>query len=150
MALAEYKPASQVFTANGSSFTVKGLSLIALTKLIRHHLEDAEAVYDLVIEVMAGKTEFTEEVFTQVLIALLEHSPTFVANVIALAADEDNAEAIAAAGTLDFAVQLKVIVAISDLTFSEVGGIKKGIGMIVALLKTSKTAVPEIVTSIRS
>lgn len=137
MALADYKADSREFTYKGGSFTVKGLSLTAFTKLVRHHLADVEAVWELIERVMGGSVDLTEEKFTQVIVALLEEAPGFCTNVIVLASGEEGKAAEDAAASLPFPVQLEVLTGISKLTFDEVGGIKKAWEIIAGLLKTN-------------
>lgn len=136
MALADYQPESRVISFNGGSFTVKGLSLNDVTTLIRYHLPDLEAIFALGSDVMGGKTELTEDDLTRLAVAFAEQAPGFVANLIALAAGEsNNPAAIDAAYKLSAPLQVQTLVAIADLTFAEVGGVKKGMESVAGLLK---------------
>ena len=138
MALADYRPEHRVFSLKGGSFTVKGISLTEFTTLIRHHMPDLEAIFDLGSQVLAGKTELTEDDVTQLAIAFAEQAPALAANVIALASGEEGEKAVSGARALPFPVQVDVIVAIVGLTFDEVGGVKKALGSIAGLLTSTK------------
>lgn len=131
MALADYQPETRVIPFSGGSFTVKGLSLSDITTLVHHHLPDLEALFDLGSEVIGGRTELSEQDVSSIAIALVEQAPGFVANLIALASGEHaDPKAISAAGNLPFPLQVVTIVDIADLTFSEVGGIKKAFALV--------------------
>lgn len=138
MGLADYQPETRVIPFKGGSFTVKGLSLNEFTTLIRYHLPDVEAIFDLGSQVMAGKTDLTENDLRTLAIAFAEQAPGFVSNLIALATGDTSEAAIKAAGTLTFPTQVKALVDIAELTFDEVGGIKKAMESVAGLLKNSK------------
>lgn len=138
MSLEDYKPEYRVFPLKGGSFSVKGLSLVEVTELIRQHMPDLEAVLDLAMQTMDGKAELTESDIGNLVVTFAEQAPGLVANVIALAADAHTEKGIAAATSLAFPVQVEVLLAICTLTFDEVGGVKKAWGLIAGLLKNKK------------
>lgn len=141
MALADYQAEHRDFDLKGGSFRVKGLSLNEFTTLIRQHMPDLEAIFDLGAQTMSGKTEVTENDIQHLVIAFAEQAPSLVANVIALAAGEGNEAGIAAAYRLTFPVQVEVLSAICSLTFDEVGGIKKALESVAGLLGNTKMGV---------
>jgi len=137
MSLADYQPETRVVQLKGGSFLVKGLALTEFTTLIRHHLPDIEALFALGSNVLSGKTELTEDDLTKLAVTLSEQAPGFVANLIAVAAGETDEKAIENAGRLPFPVQVKTLVDIADLTFSEVGGVKKALESVAGLLQSN-------------
>ena len=138
MALADYQKQSRSFDLKGGSFQVEGLSFDKFAKLIREHLSDVEAVIDLVEAVTSGKSDVTESDIEKILLSTAEEAPGLVANVIALASGETDPRAVVAAASLPLPVQFEVMTAIVELTFSEVGGIKKAWETITSLLKKVK------------
>lgn len=137
MSLSDYQPEQRVISVGKTSFHVMGLSLGHITSLIRTHLDDLEALYSIGEKVVAGKAEVNESDLAKIASALAEQAPGFVANMIALAAGEYNAQAINNAHKLPFPVQVKALVEIAELTFAEVGGVKKGLGLVAELLKNN-------------
>lgn len=129
MGLASFTPESHEFNFKGGSFTVEGLSLEALATLVQHHLPDLEALFDL----FQGFDKAEGQDFTPLVVSLIQQAPGFCSNVIALAAGEPDSAKKAA--RLPFPLQIEVLLKIGDLTFTEVGGPKKSLEMIAALLK---------------
>lgn len=144
MALADYRPETRAILVGGSSFDVKGLSLTEFTTLVKHHLPDLEAVFDLGSATLKGKADLTESDITKLAMAFADQAPGFVANVIALASGEKGEKAVDAAYTLPFPVQIKALVAISELTFSEVGGVKKAMESVAGLLTKMNLSLPKV------
>lgn len=132
MALSNYTPESRVVQLKGGSFTIEGLSLEHVSVLVREHLPDLEALFNLFQQSEA----VTDADFTKIAMSVVSQAPGFAANVIALASSEPNAAPQAA--KLPFPVQVDLIVQIGDLTFSEVGGVKKSVELVVALLQRNK------------
>lgn len=140
MSLGSYQAPSHEVVLKGGSFHVKGLSLNEVSLLIHHHMPDIEALFDLFMNI----EQVSESDFQSVAAALVSQAPGFAANVIALAAGEpDNAKV---AATLPFPVQVDIIVKIGDLTFSEVGGVKKCLESIVPLLTSNKAMLAKAMT----
>lgn len=129
MGLASFTPESHEFVFKGGSFRVEGLSLEALATLVQHHLSDLEALFDL----FQHFDKVENQDFTPLVVSLIQQAPGFCANVIALASGEPDAAPQAA--RLAFPLQIEVLLKIGDLTFTEVGGPKKSMEMIAALLK---------------
>lgn len=135
MALVDYQPETRVIPFKGGSFAVKGLSLSDITNLVRYHLPDLEALFEIGDKALGGKVDITEEDVGKIALAVAEQAPGFMANLIALAAEESSEEGIQAASKLPFPVQVMTLVTIADLTFSEVGGVKKALESVAGLLK---------------
>lgn len=138
MSLADYQPEQRVIPIGKTSFAVTGLSLGHVTSLVRTHLDDLDALYDIGSNVITNKADVTEQDLTKIAVAVAEQAPGFVANLIALAAGEYNAAAINNAHSLPFPTQVKALVEIAELTFAEVGGVKKGLGLVAGLLKKTQ------------
>lgn len=142
MGLADYQPETRVISLKGGSFSVRGLSLEAFTTLVRQHLPDLEAMWNLGSEVLSGRTELTQDDLTMLAITFAEQAPGFTANVIALASGDTSEKAIEGARSLPFPVQVQTLVSISELTFDEVGGIKKALESVAATLAKTKGSLP--------
>lgn len=138
MALSDYKQVSRVFELKGASFEVKALSLNEMRVLIRQHMPDLEALFQVSVEALEGKSEVSESDIQRLVVAAVEQAPGLVANVIALSAGETDEAGVAAAYRLPFPVQVDVLLAIGNLTFDEVGGVKKWWGAIAGLLGKTK------------
>ncbi len=138
MGLRDYKAEERPFALKGGSFAVKGLSLVDFTSLVRYHMPDLEAIFDLGQQALGGKKELTEEDIGMLVVSFTENAPGLISNLIALASGDNSKEAVDAAATLPFPVQVDVTMAIVTLTFEEVGGIKKAFGVIAGLLKNMK------------
>lgn len=130
MGLAGYQPEVREFPLQGGrhTFSVRGLSLSDLAVLIRTHLPDLEGLF----EVFQKGGGLDDVDVLSLATSLAAEAPGFTANVIALAAGEVDATNSAAA--LPFPVQVEALVAIGDLTFKEVGGVKKSLEMVTTLL----------------
>lgn len=126
--LADYTPPSREFSTQGGSFTVEGLSLQAITVLVRTHLADMEALFD----VFSQKERLENADVMELCMAAVESAPGFVANVIALAAGEPNAAPVVMRMSAPF--QAEILEAVGELTFNEVGGVKKFLPVVERLL----------------
>ena len=139
MSLADYQPEKRVIQLGNTSFAVTGLSLTSITTLVREHLPDLESVVDIAAGSVADVDNITSDDVGRVAVALAEQAPGFVGNLIALAAGETNEKAVAAAMSMPFPTQVHTIVQIIDVTFAEVGGVKKAIEAIAGLGGQVKT-----------
>lgn len=130
MPLAGFQPEQRTIAlARGNSFQVKGLSLNDIAVLIREHFPDLDAITVLFEHGIEQVSRDQVESFAMMLVS---HAPGLVANMIALAAGEGDASD---AEKLPAPIQVRTLVEIGELTFMEVGGIKKGWEMIATLLK---------------
>lgn len=128
MPLAGYKPEQREITLANGSFFVRGLSLNDIAVLVREHFPDLEAVFDL----FQGAEKMQPEQWEGLALSIVSQAPGFAANVIALAAGEGSAED---AAQLPGPVQLKALMDIGHLTFTEVGGVGKAWETVAGLLK---------------
>lgn len=129
MPLAGYTPENRVIQIGPTnSFVVRGLSLNDVAVLVREHFPDLEALFDL----FGNADQITTDSLEPLVMSVISQAPGFAANVIALAAGEGDASD---AEKLPFPIQVQALLDISELTFTEVGGIKKAAGLIAGLLK---------------
>lgn len=126
--LADYNLPSREFVTEGGSFSVKGLSVVDFNVLVRTHFADLEALFDL----FAQKDRLENADVTALCLAAVESAPGFVANVIALAAGEPHAAPVVQRMSAPF--QVLILEAVGELTFTEVGGVKKFLPVIARLL----------------
>lgn len=143
MPLAGYKAQTRTIALAGdNSFVVKGLSLNHIAILIREHFDDLEALMTIFT---SGGQDIENLDMRAVALSLISNAPGFVANVIALSAGEGDASD---AEQLPGPVQLKALLDIGELTFSEVGGVKKSMEVIAGLLKNTnlKAQIPSLKT----
>lgn len=140
MSLASYTPETRDLKAGDKVICqVTGLSLSHIEILIRTHLEDIEALFDLF---MTGGGNFENDDLKKLGVSLATNAPGFVANVIALASGEKDAQAGAA--RLPMPVQLQAMSDIMELTFTEVGGIKKFMETVASLLGSVRGKMPQL------
>lgn len=134
MPLAGFQPAKRVIQLSGdNSFEVRGLSLNDVAVLLREHFPDL----DVLVEMFQDFENVTRDQLNPLILAMVSQAPGFVANVIALAADEGDASD---AEKLPGPVQVKALLDIGELTFTEVGGVGKAMEMVAGLLtKTDMT-----------
>ena len=133
MGLKNYKPVRHTFSLGDNSFSVRGLSLEDIGALVNHHLPDIEALFSIFEK--SGSLE-NDDAFRDIVKAAITEAPGFVANVIAMASDEP--DAAQEAQLLPGPIQVSALLKIGDLTFKDVGGVKKGMEDIAALLSRLK------------
>lgn len=133
MGLATFTPERHEHVMKGNSvISVTGLTLNHIARLIHYHFQDIEALFDL----FKNLDKAHEGDVSKIIMGLVSDAPGFVANVIALAADEpDQAEK---AEKLPFPVQIELLMKVAEMTFEDVGGLKKGMETIAALLVNLK------------
>lgn len=139
MPLAGYQPETRtVQIGPQNTMVVRGISLTDLAVLIREHMPDMDAVFDLFKSVDTMKVEDLQPL----ILTVVTQAPGLAANVIALAAGEGDASD---AEKLPMPVQVAALLDIGSLTFTEVGGVGKFTEMVAALLKT--TTMSKVLTS---
>lgn len=146
MSLADYQPETRVIPFKGGSFQVRGITLNDFTSLVRTHMVDLEAVFDLGSNVLEGNAELDDDSLTRLAVALCEQVPGFVANLILLGSGESGEKAELAARNLPFPTQVLALYEIADVTFSEVGGVKNAVESVAGLLKKNPQALKKILT----
>ena len=134
MALADYIPESRQITLGKVAFEVRGLNLEDMAILIRAHLPDLEAVLDLI----KHSEKIEPQTVQDIIGSMVSQAPGLVANVIALASGEANAQQTAA--RLPALKQIDALTAVAELTFSEVGSVKKTFDLLMTFLKQDQIA----------
>lgn len=126
MALTDYQVERRDVVVKGKPlFQVQGLSLEGLSILVRTHLPDLEAIFDLVSRT-GDLSQVADQSFDTIALTLVANAPGLTANIIAVASGEADIEAATnAARRLPFPAQMEALIHIGELTFEEVGGIKK-------------------------
>ena len=136
MSLTGYQPETRdIQIGGGESFQVKGLSLVPIAVLVREHFPDLDAIFDL----FQSADNLEPEKFQPIALSVISQAPGLAANVIALAAGEGSAQD---AERLPLHAQLAALLAIGELTFSEVGSVKKTVETIATLLKNLRNQNP--------
>ena len=149
MKLSAYTPPAAKFPIGSESISLRGLSLNDLSVLVNTNLEDFDALYQLVME--HGKPftkgqrsvdDLNETVIKELAVTLARSAPRFAVMAIALAAmeaDEDLGEVMQGAARLSMAAQIGALIKVAEMTFIEVGGVKKFFGLVGGLLSGLKS-----------
>lgn len=140
MALADYVPESRPVMVKGKPlFNVEGLSLDTLAVLVKTHMPDFDAIMDIVTKGERVTETFLDQL-QRVSQSIVVQAPGLAANIIAVASTEElTEELIATARRLPFPVQVDALMQIGALTFEEVGGVKKAMESLMALLMRLRT-----------
>lgn len=134
MPLAGYQPEYRVIQiGTTNSFQVRGLGLNDVAVLVREHFPDLESLFEL----FGNLEQMDAQKMQPLVLSVVSNAPGFAANVIALAAGEGSAED---AERLPFPIQVQALLDIGELTFNDVGGIKKAMELIAALLKKTEVS----------
>lgn len=142
MALSNYKPESRQVVLQGGSFQVEGLSLEDVSVLVREHLPDLDALFDLF---QKSKVKASDDLLPLAQ-SIVSQAPGFAANLIAIASREPDAAAQAA--RIPAPKQVEIILDIGDLTFKETGGIKKSWELVAALLQANRPTITKMMEKV--
>lgn len=138
MSLSQYKPETRtVVLSEASSVHLHGLGLVGISVLVREHFPDLDAL----IALFQRDESIAAGDMKGIALSLTTHAPGLVANVIAIAADEPDQAPVVM--TMPAPLQIKLLTDILELTFTEVGGIKKAWGMFADLLGMAKMMAPQ-------
>jgi len=140
MALSDYKPESRQVSVKGKPlFVVEGLSLDTLAVLVKTHMPDFDAIFEIVMAGEKANEPFADHL-QRVSQSIVMQAPGLAANIIAIASTEELTEdLVRSARSLPFPVQVDALMNIGELTFEEVGGIKKAMESLMALLMRLRT-----------
>lgn len=138
MSLSQYKPETRtVVLSEASTVHLRGLGLVGISVLVREHFPDLDAI----IALFKRDQAIAAGDIGAIALSLTTHAPGLVANVIAIAADEpEQADVVM---TMPAPTQIKLLTVILELTFTEVGGIKKAWEMVADLLGMAKMMAPQ-------
>tara|TARA_R110000796_G_scaffold41118_6_gene101512 strand:- start:5312 stop:5755 length:444 start_codon:yes stop_codon:yes gene_type:complete len=135
--LSTFTPVTEeVEVSGGQTITVRGLSVTDLGRIIHTHADTLDSLYQ---EHIVGSGDDTPEVDTLVK-ALMTEAPTAVAAMIAAANDEP--EAIGVVMAMPGMDQIKLLIAVAQLTFHSEQELKK----VAESLIRGMTAVTNVVT----
>lgn len=125
MSLSDYSPEKAVVVFKGGQFEVRGITLDDLAILLRDHMDDLDALVNILGNAMkSGISQDTAVALaTQHALALVREAPGLVARAIAQQADEP--DLVENARRLPMHVQVSALEDIARLTFEEAGGPKK-------------------------
>ena len=142
MSLAGYKAPTASVEISGCSFVVKGLSPSTVSTLVRANLPELELVFQKLNDASQG--DFGAMSFESMIVTVADIAPSILTNVIALAVVEDAPleTLVEAAQQMSIGAQIVAASAIADLSFVEVGGVKKFIGLVGGMLKAGKNQLP--------
>lgn len=122
MSLADFQPETLTVKYKGNELTVRGLSIIDISSILKVHMHDLETLFDMYEQESQGLT-FGNVALAKYATRLISDAPGLVAHIIALACDEP--AMVNKAERLPMIVQIEAIKKIGTLTFEEVGGVKK-------------------------
>ena len=140
MALLDYVPESRPVVVNGKPlFVVEGLSLDTLAVLVKTYLPDFDAIFDIVTNGQNSDESWMDHL-QRISQAVVMQAPGLAANIIAVSSKEElSEELVRIARRLPFPIQVNALMEIGQLTFDEVGGVKKAMESMTALLMRLRT-----------
>jgi hypothetical protein len=135
MSLAGYKSPTVSVEISGGSFLVKGLSPNSISTLVRANLPELEMVFTKLGDMSNGNIGAMS--MESIVVTVADIAPSIISNIIALAAAEDAplTELVEGANQMSIGAQIKAVTEIAELSFVEVGGVKKFIGLVMEKLK---------------
>lgn len=150
MSLRKYKPQTKSLPLGTETIIIRGLSTSTIATLIQSNLEEFGSVFGAVEQVISSTQLDTADDLAiksmeSTIIGLAKSAPNFLSAAIALSVvDEDESgdlgELIEIAATIPMPKQVTIMLEILNLTFTEVGGIKKFIAQIGQEMQSLKPA----------
>lgn len=131
MPLSDYQPPKETVKFPGGEFQVRGIALKDVAILFETNRHAVDEIY-VTLAAREGQ-EINEATVVEVVRNIVEVTPSLVAAVIALAADEYTKTEIV--GQLPVPVQIEALEAIGRLTFVDLAGAKKFVAGIVSILR---------------
>lgn len=119
MKLTEYRPPHRTITVDvGVEFTVRGLSVGDIGKILSDSIGEIESIRALIVSVVNGQDGLTASAAVTLGMELIQRVPKVAASIIAMAADEPWAtDSIV---QMPIFVQYPALEAIGELTFKDV------------------------------
>jgi hypothetical protein len=130
MALHDFKVVTEEVSFRGGRFALRGLALNDVSDLVRNNLSELNKLFQLYDNEGTREQALAES--ARFAITIVRETPNMVSKMIALAADEP--EAIAVAARLPLPVQVECMRKIIELTFEEAGGAKKFLDSVMSLV----------------
>lgn len=121
-----------------NKLTVRGLSTHDLTQLARKNMDQLTDLFDLAEKGLQGSDDDLAD-FKVFGLELLDKFPELVAQMIALSADAPDL-----AGEclkLPAPIQLKVIIAIYELTIEDTGGLEDFLALVITIFEKAKKVI---------
>lgn len=118
--------------------TVRGLSLHDIQALVRDYLDSADQLADVVTQVAKSGSlieNLTDKAVTGYLLQAVQDAPGLVAGIIVRGGDLDPEEHGNMVRQMPMGVQIKLLEAIFDATFTEIGGVKKFWGALARIVQ---------------
>lgn len=121
MALSDIPLLTTEITVNGTTVTLRGLSLVDMMQVVPRFGSQIALVFG---KVYAGTTVDGDSVI-ELAKALATEAPELVAEILALASDEYTPKAISIAAKLPFTKQIEMLEAVYNNTFASEADVKK-------------------------
>lgn len=113
----------------GQSVKLTGLSLEGIAILIREHQPDLEGIYEMFVQA----EKLSDGDWLKMAASIASQAPGLVANIIAVSANEPESAPIVM--KMPIPLQVDLLVAAGEMTFSEPGSVKKTLQMVMGLFK---------------
>lgn len=111
----------------GQSVKLTGLSLEGIAILIREHQPDLEGIYAMFVEA----EKLSDGDWLKMAAAIAAQAPGLVANIIAVSADEPDSAPVVM--KMPIPLQVELLIAAGEMTFTEPGSVKKTWQMVMGL-----------------
>lgn len=145
MSLSDFQvPTESVALPGGNSFTVRGLSVDDITQLVNAHRPALEAIFNKFEE----QGDLSLEMTATIVEGMISSFPGFVAQAIALAADEPGEGA--KVRKLPVSIQVEAVERIGRLTFISEGGLKNVLATVVKIIQGGRESVESLGMNISS
>lgn len=128
MSLKTIRVIEEVIKTPGGDFSVRGLTPADVSVLIYNH---HDALSDLFNRLLGREGNSADSLGS----ALIAESPQIVAEIIALASGENDADAVSLAMQLPVSIQVEALEKIGKLTFRSEDDVKKTTALIISLMK---------------
>ena len=120
MSLSSYTPPRENVAAGDASFSVRGLNLDDVALLMTAYQQQLAGAYHA-FETMQDAARPHQDLMSQMVLALVLDAPAIAADIIAIAADQPDANK--QARLLPFPVQVTALTCVGRLTFEAGGGL---------------------------
>jgi hypothetical protein len=136
MAISDYQAERREIQHKGKVlFTVEGLSLSKLAILVRTHMPDFEAIFDLIADPKNEDPDFALHI-SKISVAIAVQAPGLAHNIIAACQIDEplTIELVEQVSRLPLPLQVEALTQIAALSFEEAGSIKKTIESLMMML----------------
>jgi len=133
--LKDLKLPSEEVPTPGGSLTVRGLSLVDITSLVRGRFTEMAALFEKYAPMIGDGSDMNEGTLEAIGSGLVDSAPEIVGHIIALGSGGGDDEDIQLAMKLPFPVQIAALEKVAMLTFDAGGGPKKVLETVVRVLR---------------